>query len=122
MNEWLTYQEAGEKLGILPEPTRKRALRFRWNKTIGNDKKPRTRLPDDYLTTVKPPCPKHHAANGGQTAAKVILALEGHVATLKKGEVSAERDWGAKALEDFDKEWGRATKAIDKFSRLIVEF
>jgi hypothetical protein len=39
-NEWLTYQQAAERLGCSPEAIRQKAIRGRWQKTIGNDTHP----------------------------------------------------------------------------------
>lgn len=37
-DEWLTYAQAAERLNLTVEAVRLRALRGRWQKTIGNDK------------------------------------------------------------------------------------
>jgi len=48
MDEWLSYAEAAERLNTTVEAVRLRALRGRWQKTIGNDKRPRIRLPEGW--------------------------------------------------------------------------
>ena len=54
-SDWLTYAEVGERLGISKEAARQRAKRGRWEKTRGNDGKPRIRLPENWTTAVRPP-------------------------------------------------------------------
>jgi hypothetical protein len=48
MDEWLSYAEAAERLNTAVEAVRLRALRGRWQKTVGNDKRPRIRLPEGW--------------------------------------------------------------------------
>jgi DNA-directed RNA polymerase specialized sigma24 family protein len=43
--EWFTYEEAAERLGVSAESIRQRAIRGRWHRTLGNDGKARVRLP-----------------------------------------------------------------------------
>ena len=44
---WLTYQEAGDRLGVSPEAARAKAARRRWRRQIGNDGLARVRIPED---------------------------------------------------------------------------
>lgn len=46
-SEWITYKEAAERLGIKPDSVKKRALRRRWPRTLGNDGRTRIQMPDD---------------------------------------------------------------------------
>jgi hypothetical protein len=39
-DDWLTYSQAAERLNLTVEAVRLRALRGRWQKTIGNEQAP----------------------------------------------------------------------------------
>ena len=52
--DWLTYEQAAERLNITPEAVRQKAIRGRWQRTIGNDKLARVRLPDGWSDAVRP--------------------------------------------------------------------
>jgi DNA repair exonuclease SbcCD ATPase subunit len=90
-DDWLTYAQAAERLNLTVEAVRLRALRGRWQKTIGNDKRPRIRLPEGWSNDVQTPVERRErkGRNDGRTTveraadAALIAALEGHVATLK---------------------------------------
>jgi hypothetical protein len=101
-DEWLTYAEAAERLHTTPQGARQRAIRGRWQKTIGNDKKPRIRLPDGWADTVRTVTehaarksanavrtPTEHGWNAVRTATEhaidpaLVDSLRDHVATLK---------------------------------------
>lgn len=52
--DWLTYQEAADRLGIKPESVKKRAARRHWQRTNGNDGRTRVLVPSDspgHVTT-----------------------------------------------------------------------
>jgi hypothetical protein len=55
-DDWLTCAQAAERLNLTAEAVRLRALRGRWQKTIGKDTRPRISLPkgwsNDGQTTV----------------------------------------------------------------------
>jgi len=79
-----------------------RALRGRWQKTIGNDKRPRIRLPEgwsnDVQTTVER---RERKARNGTTFERtvdqaLVTALESHIKTLQ-GENEALREQFAAA-------------------------
>jgi len=44
--DWLTYREAAKRLGSNIEAVRQRAIRCRWPRTIGNDKRARIQIPE----------------------------------------------------------------------------
>lgn len=66
-SEWLTYAEAGRRLGISSDAARQRANRGRWAKTLGNDGKRRISypmiggLPYGARTTLEPPVDGRHS-------------------------------------------------------------
>jgi hypothetical protein len=90
-DEWLSYAEAAERLHTTPQGARQRAIRGRWQKTIGNDKKPRIRLPDGWADTVRTATERveRKSANAVRTATEHVIdpalvdSLRDHVATLK---------------------------------------
>src|SRR5271166_6866643 len=101
-DEWLSYAEAAERLNTTVEGVRLRALRGRWQKTIGNDKRPRIRLPEgwsnDVQTTVER---RERKARNGTTFERtvdqaLVTALESHIKTLQ-GENEALREQFAAA-------------------------
>jgi len=80
---WLTYAEAGQRLGVSPEAVRAKAIRRGWRRQHGNDGKARVRLPFDAGE------PVDRAVNTQSTPVRksvdpaLVHALEGHVASLK---------------------------------------
>jgi hypothetical protein len=50
---WLTYQEAGDRLGVSAEAARAKAARKRWRRQIGNDGLARVWLPGDLPVTAR---------------------------------------------------------------------
>jgi len=92
--EWLTYLQAAERLGVSPNAARQRAVRGRWQQTLGNDKRTRVRLPDGWEHSVR--APNGRSSGTGQIPAKLLIAaLEAHIGTLKTeltvAEARAER-------------------------------
>ena len=93
--EWFTYSQAAELLNVSPEAVRQRAMRGRWQRTIGNDKRTRVRLPDDWKELVPTPYnrPNRRAVRFQRElvpAKRAIKALEAHVDTLKAQLGAAE--------------------------------
>ena len=90
-DEWLTYAQAAERLNLTVEAVRLRALRGRWQKTIGNDKRPRIRLPEGWSNDVQTPLERRERKprNDGQTTVEravtsaLVTVLEAHNASLK---------------------------------------
>jgi hypothetical protein len=80
---WVTYAEAATRLNVSVEAIRQRAIRNRWARTLGNDKRARIRLPEEPYPTqtliVRP------------TDAALLDALREHNETLK-GEVELLKD------------------------------
>jgi hypothetical protein len=93
--DWLTYAEAAERLNATPEAVRQKAIRGRWQRTIGNDKRARVRLPDGWTNPVRTPS-EHPNKTEVRTPseprpdAQLIKALEAHVETLKEQLAAAE--------------------------------
>ena len=94
--EWFTYKQAADLLNLSPEAVRHRAMRGLWQRTIGNDKRIRVRLPDDWKDSVRATNKRAvHFVNGRAPAKRIIEALQDHIATLKAqlgaAETRAER-------------------------------
>ena len=87
--EWLTYEQAAERLNVSPEAIRQRVIRHRWPRTAGNDGKARIRLPDDVPTPSGRP--NRRPVRNGQAADTLFInALEAHVETLKEQLAAAQ--------------------------------
>jgi uncharacterized small protein (DUF1192 family) len=142
-DEWLTYAQAAERLKMTVEAVRLRALRGHWQKTFGNDKRPRIRLPEgwsnDDRTTVERR--ERKPRNDVRTTVErtvdpaLVHALEGHIATLKadierleaqlrieadrlsESEAQAKKQ-SAEFSADLAAEKARTEKAIEAFSAL----
>ena len=115
--QWLTYAEAGERLGVSPEAVRARAIRKAWRRQLGNDGKARVFLSPDMCTPVEPaingrPTPVRKAADPA-----LMDALREHIETLRaeveqlKGQLS-QRD--AQLVTEGE----RADRAIADWSAL----
>jgi hypothetical protein len=131
-DEWLSYAEAAERLNTTVEGVRLRALRGRWQKTIGNDKRPRIRLPEgwsnDGRTTVERR--ERKAKNDGRTTVErsidqaLVTALEAHVATLKgdvetlKEQLAAAEARDAAHVVELAAEQAKTSQAIAAFASL----
>ena len=97
--EWLTYREASERLGSNIEAVRQRAIRCRWPRTLGNDKRARIQIPDGVTNPLRegnergsrkgndrPP----RTPDERPLERPLIKALEAHVETLKEQLAAAE--------------------------------
>jgi hypothetical protein len=73
--QWMTYSEAGVRLGINAEAVRRRADRGKWARMPGNDGRTRVQVPDDVRASQAP--------NVRADASALVSALEAHIATLK---------------------------------------
>jgi hypothetical protein len=139
--EWLTYREAAKRLGSNIEAVRQRAIRCRWPRTIGNDKRARIQIPEGVTNpsqegndrgsqegTDRGSRKGNDRAYDRPNEGPFIKALEAHVATLKEqlaasearlekqAADSAERD--ARHTADLAAERARTEKAIAAFESL----
>jgi hypothetical protein len=80
--QWMTYADAGTRLGINAEAVRRRADRGKWARMPGNDGRTRVQVPDDARATQALPI---RADTGA-----LVTALEAHIVTLKT-ELTCER-------------------------------
>lgn len=93
--EWFSYQELGERLGISPEAARQKAIRGRWPRRTANDGKAQVRVDlADVKATMPIRKPKDEEpaddrstdveqANEREADTQTFAALEAHIATLK---------------------------------------
>lgn len=89
--EWLSYAELGERLGVSPEAARQKAIRARWPRQTANDGKTQVRVDvEDLLATMPARRPKDEEPDDeGPTPVEppsdgqTFAALEAHIATLK---------------------------------------
>ena len=98
--EWLTYEQAAERLGVTPEAIRQKAIRGRWHRTRGNDGKARVRLPEGRTDAVRTPSERANTKpvrtpSERVSAERLFKALEDHVETLKRDLAAREADLSA---------------------------
>ena len=128
--QWVTYAEAAVRLGVSIEAVRQRAIRNKWARMVGNDKRARVRLPDEPYPTQTPVVRASDRA--------LMDALREHNATLKgenetlKAQLRTEADRLAAAEARAEKqaaesaelsaqhaaERAKAEKAIAEFAAL----
>jgi predicted nucleic acid-binding Zn-ribbon protein len=107
--EWLSYAEAAARLGLSIEAVRQRAIRNKWARMLGNDKRARVRLPDESYPTQTPAV---RASDQG-----LMDALRDHNETLK-ADIEALRAQLAGAEARADREMAKVERAIAEFSAL----
>ena len=135
--DWLTYAEAGDRLGVSPEAVRAKAARKRWRRQIGNDGMARIMIPGDLPVTTRahgagdqPVTPRSPPGRKSADAA-AIKALAAHVETLKAQLAAAEARLAAAEARDakldadlaserekVEVERARANQAIAEFGEL----
>jgi hypothetical protein len=107
--EWVTYAEAAARLGVSIEAVRQRAIRNKWARMLGNDKRARVRLPDEPYPSQTPVIRPSDQA--------LTDALKAHVETLKAQLAAAESRLGDAAV-DLIAERARTSAAISAFAAL----
>src|SRR5271166_1365267 len=85
--EWLTYEQAAERLNVSPEAVRQKSIRGRWQRTVGNDKRALVRLPDGWPNSVRTPSGRPNKPNVRTPSVprpdtQLIKALEAHLAAV----------------------------------------
>jgi hypothetical protein len=120
---WLTYHEAGDRLGVSPEAVRAKAARKRFRRQIGNDGLARVWLPGDERPAGDLPVTARAREPGDRPVmprsspgrkpvdAATIKALEAHVETLKAQLAAAEARIDKQA-DDLAAERAKVEKAI----------
>src|SRR6516165_6903592 len=91
--EWLTYREAASRLGSNIEAVRQRAIRCRWPRVLGNDKRARVQIPEGLTSLLRegidrgarrPPRRDDERTYDRPLEGPLIKALEAHIGTLKE--------------------------------------
>ena len=73
--EWLTWDEAGEWLGIKPDSVRRRARARHWPRQQGNDGKARVKVPPEAIPDNRPAIiPDEPPADTPETLARLAVA------------------------------------------------
>lgn len=95
--EWLTYSELGERLGVSAEAARQKAIRLRLRRQTANDGKAQVLVDvEDVRASSTPRKPKDQPSDDRPTPdeqasdARTFEALEAHIATLKEIVAKAE--------------------------------
>jgi hypothetical protein len=128
--EWLTYREAAKRLGSNIEAVRQRAIRCRWPRVLGNDKRARVQIPEGVTSPLRegndrglreendrPPRRTDERAYDRPLEGPLIKALEAHVETLKEQLAAAEARLAAQDAS-LAAEQAKTEKAIAAFSSL----
>ncbi len=132
---WLTYAEAGQRLGVSAESVRAKAIRKGWRRQSGNDGRTRVLLPLDERTAGQQPVNARSTPVRKAVDPALVNALESHIKTLQgdndalreqlaASEARGERlaaDYAAreaKSAAELDAERERADKAIAAFVAL----
>jgi hypothetical protein len=130
-DEWLSYREAAERLGVTPENVRHRAIRGRWPRMRGNDGRAKIQIPDPGPNPVRTPSerpnkPSVRTPSEQGSNPQTIKALEAHVATLLSQLAAAEARLGAadareaQHVADLVAERAQTAKAIAAFADLAT--
>ena len=126
--EWLSYAELGERLGVSAEAARQKVIRLRLRRQTGNDGKAQVLVDvEDVRATTTPRKPKEQPSDDRSTAdelasdERALAALDAHIATLKemvaKAEVLAVREQ-ARADEERERAEAERSRADGLQSRL----
>jgi hypothetical protein len=122
--EWLTYSELGERLGISPEAARQKAIRYRWPRRPANDGKTQVRVDvEDVKASTLPrkpreadndrPTPEIPPVEQASDARALLDALEAHITTLKSMTARAEETAG-RERDRADAERARADRERER--------
>ncbi len=117
MDEWLTYQQAGQRHGVSAQAIRQRAIRGNWQRRLSNEGVALVRLPDGVI--IRPKNKREHPVELSNEQVKqnsvdpvserLIAALEAHIATLQaelsfaREELLVERQAALQAIKDYQR-------------------
>lgn len=113
---WLTYREAAALLGSNIEAVRQRAIRSRWPRTVGNDKRARIQIPEGLTTPVREGdegAPRKGSDRDPRKAndRPLISSLEATITILREQLAASERREGQ----------GRAELEIERGRTIAAE-
>ena len=115
--QWKTYREIATTLGVSVEAARRRALRGKWARTLGNDGMTRVRPPDD----LSPPRAPDVRPDAVPDASALVTALENHIKTLQ-GENDALRQQLRAEADRLAAAEARAAQEAEKVGQAIAAF
>jgi hypothetical protein len=122
--EWLTYSELGERLGVSAEAARQKAIRLRLRRQTANDGKAQVLVDvEDVRASSTPRKPKDQASDDRLTPdelasdERALAALDAHIATLKEMVAKAEAMTERERVRA-DEERGRAEAERTRADRL----
>jgi hypothetical protein len=131
--EWLTYSELGERLGVSAEAARQKAIRLRLRRQTANDGKAQVLVDvEDVRASSTPRKPKDQVADDRLTAdeqpadERALAALEAHITTLKEMVAKAEaisereRERADGERDRADSERARADIERDRANELVA--
>ncbi len=139
--EWLTYSELGERLGVSAEAARQKAIRLRLRRQTANDGKAQVLVDvEDVKASSTPRKPRDQADDDRSTPdeqpsdERALAALEAHIATLKvmvskaeslsereRERADGERDRADSERARADAERERAVELIRRVEDLLLE-
>lgn len=137
--EWFSYQELGERLGVSPEAARQKAIRGRWPRRTANDGKAQVRVDlEDVKATMPVRKPKDEEPADNRPTdveqavereydAQTFAALEAHIATLKamaeRSEqiTNLERERANNEQARADRERDRADAERDRMTAFVEQ-
>lgn len=111
MGEWLSYQDAGERLGISGEAVRQRAMRGHWPRRRSNEGVALVQIPEGVVVRSRTPV-EHQDERPAHTPPehpleRLVSALESHIDTLRfdieraRAELAEERQAMAAMRDDY---------------------
>lgn len=111
--EWLTYSELAERLGVSSEAARQKAIRQRWPRRTANDGKAQVRVDvEDVKATMpmrrpkdEPPSDDRPTPDDPLSNPQILAALGAHIETLKAMVAKAE------SIADLERERADAERA-----------
>lgn len=133
--EWFTYSDLGERLGISSEAARQKAIRYRWPRRTANDGKAQVRVDIEevkastYPRRAKDEQPSDDRPTPDELPSdtRTLAALDAHIETLKamiiKAEANADRE-RARADDErvrADTERARADGLVERVEELLIE-
>lgn len=129
-DEWHTYSEAAEALGMSVEGLRQRVRRENWRKMTGNDGKVRVVLPDIPRSPLDRPTGDHADTKAGTTRSpskQPPASTAGELSALKaridemKSDLERERGERIRERDRADRLSDQLTEAARELARAVQE-
>ena len=113
-----------ERLGSTAEAVRYRALRGKWPRRRGNDRRARVQIPDEAPFVRTPSAPPVRTPSTPRSDQVITHAFESHIKTLRdenevlREQLSAAANREGKLVAELAAEQARTSQAIAAFSDL----